>query len=570
MKVYFCNSLAIDGPEGLYLVPDNIVTNHSAQWNDFGFEMMFAVHYHSRRQETEYIGMARFLCRSRMNTASYFTEHGEIVRSGLYDISRFMRIDNIISLGNEIDYYKMLNFLRMEYRLEPLVLLNNLCDASYYALFHSETGFKTWNGYKNAFLRNKTTAETLLTKGVSIAAPGAIELAHQDLTIEELDLPETFEPVKFSFSRRRSGELTDNINIIIGKNGLGKTLVLKEIINSIAGISLDKTNNGKFLKLIVAAFSPFENFPHREEILDEIEKLEPIQIRSSEEEARRIKMLDAYTYIGFRNPQRVFDTEWPKAQSVIALQKILEHEKVSAKLKETSRFTLLTQTLRRALSFDHIALTDKNGFQIIVDPNDDIDFDAINLKAGLSFIRNGDEKAMSSGQLMYAYMIPPLIAHIEDESLVLIDEPELYLHPELEIGLIKMLKTLLRETRSYAVIATHSALMVREIHKNRVTILQEGNASQHSTRVMQPQSETFAASIEQIIGEAFNDYFSSKPFEEEIDAQIRKYDSAEEAIRILFPKLGSDGQQYLFSKLDNSHYTLGDRDESTEPYADPE
>lgn len=569
MKVYFFNSLAIDGPEGLYLVPDNIVTNHSAQWNDFGFEMMFAVYYH-RSNNTEYIGMARFLCRSRMNTADYFTEHGEVVRSGLYDISRFMRIDNIVSLGNEIDYYKMLNFLHIEYQQDPLELMKNLCDASYYSLFEGETLFKNWNGFRNAFLRNKTTAKTLLNKGVAISAPDAIKLAYKELTIESLDLPETFEPVEFSFSRRRVGEPIDNINIIIGKNGLGKTLVLKEIINSITGISVRKANDGKFLKLVVAAFSPFENFPHREQIIKEIETQELYQIISEEEEARRIKMLDAYTYIGFRNPQRVFDTEWPKEQSVIALQKILEHEKVSAKLKETSRFTLLTQTLSRALSFDHIALTDKNGVQIIVDPNDDIDFDAINLKAGLSFIRNGDEKAMSSGQLMYAYMIPPLIAHIEDESLVLIDEPELYLHPELEIGLIKMLKTLLRETRSYAVIATHSALMVREIHKNRVTILQEGNASQHSTRVMQPQSETFAASIEQIIGEAFNDYFSSKPFEEEIDAQIKKYDTAEEAIKMLFPKLGSDGQQYLFSKLDNSHYTLGDRDESTEPNADPE
>lgn len=46
-------------------------------------------------------------------------------------------------------------------------------------------------------------------------------------------------------------------------------------------------------------------------------------------------------------------------------------------------------------------------------------------------------------------MIPAIISELEEESLLILDEPELYLHPELEVGLINMLKNILDETKSF-------------------------------------------------------------------------------------------------------------------------
>lgn len=57
------------------------------------------------------------------------------------------------------------------------------------------------------------------------------------------------------------------------------------------------------------------------------------------------------------------------------------------------------------------------------------------------------------------------MSEIEEESLLILDEPELYLHPELEVNLINMIKNILNETNSYSIIATHSSIIAREVEK---------------------------------------------------------------------------------------------------------
>ena len=83
----------------------------------------------------------------------------------------------------------------------------------------------------------------------------------------------------------------------------------------------------------------------------------------------------------------------------------------------------------------------------------------MDFKRGFEIIRDGKAIGLSSGQLIYSYMIPAIVSGMKDESLLILDEPELYLHPTLEMGLIKMLKSLLKDSSSYAIIATHSAVM---------------------------------------------------------------------------------------------------------------
>ena len=141
-------------------------------------------------------------------------------------------------------------------------------------------------------------------------------------------------------------------------------------------------------------------------------------------------------------------------------------------------------------------------------------------------------------------MLPSIVAEIEDESLIILDEPELYLHPNLEIGLIHMLNYLLEETSSYAIIATHSAVIAREIEKDGISILTKKDNYSHATR---PTFETFGSSLELIIGEAFDDFYLPKPYQENIKKFIKEDSSIDKFLKKYGKSVGDEALAYILS-----------------------
>lgn len=82
-----------------------------------------------------------------------------------------------------------------------------------------------------------------------------------------------------------------------------------------------------------------------------------------------------------------------------------------------------------------------------------------------------DLKRASSGQLSMVTAILALAAVMRDDSLVLIDEPELSLHPEWQVRYISLLlETFSSYTGCHFVIATHSPLVVSELPDNATLI----------------------------------------------------------------------------------------------------
>jgi predicted ATPase len=70
------------------------------------------------------------------------------------------------------------------------------------------------------------------------------------------------------------------------------------------------------------------------------------------------------------------------------------------------------------------------------------------------------------------------MAWIQPNSLVLFDEPETHLHPNAVASLFLVLSQVLEEFDSYAVVATHSPVVIQEIPAKRVLVFQrEGNVT---------------------------------------------------------------------------------------------
>lgn len=143
-------------------------------------------------------------------------------------------------------------------------------------------------------------------------------------------------------------------------------------------------------------------------------------------------------------------------------------------------------------------------------------------------------------------MIPSIVSEIQDETLIIIDEPELYLHPALEIGLIEMLKNVLKQRNSYAIIATHSSIIAREVQSKCVNVLKEAT---YGTMIDKPNIETYGESLEEIIGEIFDDYSIKKPYQHELDNIMDERLSLSENLNNLSVKMGDEGLVYLASKI---------------------
>lgn len=107
-----------------------------------------------------------------------------------------------------------------------------------------------------------------------------------------------------------------------------------------------------------------------------------------------------------------------------------------------------------------------------------------------SILKN--RKNLSSGENIILLIITELIANIEENSLVLLDEPESHLHPNMMVRLIRVIHNILDRYKSYAIIATHSPIILQEIPSKFVHIFErEGNVPS----ILALEQESFGESL---------------------------------------------------------------------------
>ncbi|MNC31985.1 hypothetical protein D3C75_803260 [compost metagenome] len=151
-------------------------------------------------------------------------------------------------------------------------------------------------------------------------------------------------------------------------------------------------------------------------------------------------------------------------------------------------------------------------------------------RMGVIFLKNGKVMHLSSGQRLFSYIIINILGTIRRNSLLLIDEPELFLHPTLEIAFIRMLKSILASYSSKALVATHSIVTVREIPRDCVHVFEQ---TMNGLAIKTPPFETFGGDVQRISSYVFGDKVLSKPYEEWVEAQLKNYGTAEQLIHAL-------------------------------------
>jgi ABC-type transporter Mla maintaining outer membrane lipid asymmetry ATPase subunit MlaF len=164
------------------------------------------------------------------------------------------------------------------------------------------------------------------------------------------------------------------------------------------------------------------------------------------------------------------------------------------------------------------------------------------LEEGVTFFHQDAPVQLSSGQRLFAYIVINVLGAIRRNSLLLVDEPELFLHPTLEIQFVDLLKRILAKFNSKALIATHSEVTVREIPARCVHVFEK---TEDGLVIKQPPFQTFGGDVQRISSYVFGDHAASKPFERWIEDRIEELGSGEE----LLDQLGDQVNEELVIQI---------------------
>ncbi len=444
-------------------------------WDDYGYKTSFHSTLHLSRADETDLGTIKIM---RESQTSGYTD---MPKEPFETLGK-----SFCSLGGDLDYYEKL------FKLGAAIFrpyLKGLSDAVYSDDVRAR--FEDTEGYKVSLLRFGGAERTIADARRLFTATRVRKLGAGVQMKLKTRVAEEANSFTISFNFRRRGGLPHRINAIIGYNGTGKTRLLSNLAIVASGYGYATKEDaaakaaGRFVdtpppfkKVVVVSYSAFDTFviPGRTEV--------------EKERLREEGDLFGYVYCGLRERGEDIEEDFDRRASYrLRTPEETEDEFVAAlrRVHTLERHQILLDVLRPLLldsSFQRIGLTG-----LYTDPGDSRLVDLF--------------RGLSSGHKIVLKIIMDLTAHLEgsEPTLVLIDEPETHLHPPLLAALLKSVRHCLDRLNGYAVIATHSPVVLQETPGRHVHVLRRVS---NRTEVEAPTIETFGENIGVITQEVFN------------------------------------------------------------------
>jgi predicted ATPase len=497
-------------PGGRSAAFPHVVLQHDP-WNDFGYRTTFQLTLHCSRSRKVAVGEVKILRKGQAkgDTRLAATEFAQLP-------------PDYCSLGVSFKYYTT---LLEEGRELFESVLESLRDAAWNSAiadeFAAEPGFEISLIRTGGAQRVLEDVPTLLKGRTFPTVPSELTLQFQNavgggnFTID--------------FDFNTVADLPGRINVLIGYNGAGKT----QLLANLAAVANEterrqdpafRRGKGQFLgsqrhafgAVITVSYSAFDTFD--------------LPGRTAQEQKKLQERGEVYgfVYCGLRkrNP-----SEDPEAPYLLKDFREITRD-LNTALTEIQRSKRL-QSLQEALS----PLTREASFGRI--GSDEL------LRAGWSNVRRVFESA-SAGHRVVLNILVQLTAHLQNHSLVLIDEPESHLHPPLLAAFMRGLRCLLNEYDSFCVIATHSPVVLQETPRRYVRVLRRLGGV---TTVARLENETFGENLGSIIREVFHLDSSSTDFHSVLDELLRKKRHLQPIEALFDGQLSSQGRAYLLSQM---------------------
>ncbi|MCE0745531.1 ATP-binding protein [Acetobacter sicerae] len=500
-----------------HVISRNISPPHSGRnsvflqidnWNDYSFVTMFSVYVFDEK------GIRHDLSGVKIG----FTGQTESTSTHSTILQPFSQLpEGYFSVGIDVDYYvKLRSEFSESYRVEFLTSIRDVVfNKSILDTAKEQEVFKT------SLLRS-LSINALEGQFRRVLDGGAV-LTDFNFRFT-LDSGPKRAGYQIPFNIEADSKPSTNIHALIGRNGVGKTTLLNEMIHSAINGSTDNArfevkdpwkefisiDPQYFSSVVSISFSAFDPFNPPKEQLDPSKGT-------------------CYFYVGLKS---YADQDGAILKSLPELYEEFV-ESLDICLSESGK-------RRRWLTAIHTLESDDN-------------FSEMNL-ASLAELKGKArqemayslQKRMSSGHAIVLLSITKLVARLEEKTLVLFDEPESHLHPPLLSALIRSLSLLLSDRNGVAIIATHSPVVLQEIPKSCVwKITRVGLASS----ISRPDSETFGENVGLLTRDVFNLEVRKSGFNALLSEEAEHANTYEQVLDDFNQQIGFEGRAILRSLM---------------------
>jgi ABC-type cobalamin/Fe3+-siderophores transport system ATPase subunit len=359
-----------------------------------------------------------------------------------------------ISLGQEDEYYQHLYSLPGQRGEAVLAALQDIAWKPALAF-----PFEPTTAFRNALMRFNT-AECARRFGRSWVQ--GLRVHEQFSFSYSCQIEGAVDAVKPHFNFDAKDEVPGRVIGIIGRNAVGKTRFLAKLGEDLTHISRSSAESIKerdqrfpdgrpvFTRILAVSYSAFDRF-----------RRPPPKPESS------------YVYCGIRNEK-----------GNLSRTSLVETYRANqGRVRALQRQDQWTSSMRTILG-DQSAEMSQSLLAEIANPNPD--------EEGLSIL--------SSGQAILCHFATALLAWVQPNTLVLFDEPETHLHPNAVASLLLVLTEILNTYDSYAILATHSPVVIQQIPSKRVVVFRRtGN----STSAEGLPLESFGESVTELTRHVF-------------------------------------------------------------------
>lgn len=429
----------------------------------------------------------------------------------------FTQLDNdYFSVGQDEEYYSKLDTLGDPIREQILVALKDVAwDVA------------LWEGAQDEYVME----ESLLRSVTRSTVEGQFRrMARGDARVTSYEfsysppkrLGDGAPPFELEFSVDPRSRIPTNVHVLIGRNGVGKTRLLSLMTKALVAkdasakqsgkfeLSEQGTNSGKFANVVAVSFSAFDEadlLPDRDSSPDAL----------------------GFSYIGLRGWASNSPTApiKPKSPQMLAMEFVnsLKECRIGTRRR---RWAEVIGTLQSDPVFKAAQLAEV----IEADLSDQEEVDSV-LKTF---------KALSSGHKIVLLTLTRLVEKVEERTLVLIDEPEGHLHPPLLSAMTRAISELLVRRNGVAVVATHSPIILQEVPRSCVWII---NRMLTASKAERPTIETFGESIGILSREVFQLELSQSGYHRILDDVRSDAESYEDAMELMGHELGAEGKAVL-------------------------
>lgn len=414
-------------------------------WNDYGYYTRFVMYYYRAQGDYAFIGDVRILKGENSDTF-------DAIEKAFTTLGQ-----DSCSLGFDKDYYVNMHNCLGE---QKWPILKAMRDVACYPLLRSQ--FENNEIYYTSLLRDE--GRDMLEYGIYYAMGRSLQDSFSFQYRFKPEYSEQRYPITFDFTPGRKNDYL-KIYGIIGENGVGKTTFLRKLPKALSRRNQEDFEGQLplYSKIIAVSFSPFDIFAD----------LKPSPWFN-------------YVYCGLMD-------EVGKVKDVTEVRKTLIEQFV--RINEQSLGNDWKEAMEEVMDNEELNLLSEVDGDMKVLLKDDFTVDTL-----MSF---------SSGQRNMLLSMSSIISNIGPHSLLLIDEPEQHMHPNGITAIMRSLFFLVRKFNSYAIITTHSPLVIRELVGDRVYVMRRSGKILDVSKI---PIESFGEDVSVLIDRIFDNYGEQKKF----------------------------------------------------------